>query len=362
MRRDYCVTVSKSLEDQRWDDFVATASGGHHVQTTAWARVKATLGWSATRISVSDDGKIVGGAQLLARAFPVIGRAGYVSRGPICCREDPDLARVVLREVLEVSRRNRCRLIAIQPPCNGEYLTCVLESLGFAASNLELAPTASLVIDLGQGLESIEKGIKRRKRHHIRRSEREGIVVREGSLSDLEAFYPLYLATAQRQGFTPYTRKYFDALWQAFAPRGWITLLVACYRNEAISAQLLVPFGDTVIAKMAGWSGGCSKLRPNDALYWASIQWGVNNGYRHFDFEGVDPRGARLRLAGEHLSENPRWSQDIIKYDYGGKVVLYPPVYDYLPNRIFNWIYRRMSGMIDGNSLPYRLVERLRKR
>ena len=362
MKTDCKVTTSTLLEDPEWDAFVASAPGGHHVQTSGWARVKSILGWKVTRVSVKDRGGIIGGAQVLIRPLPVVGSACYVTKGPLCQRNDPDLAKTVLHEIIQIGRRNRCQFMAIQPPNNGEYLGEHLESLNFRSGNLELAPTASLRIDLGEGPETIMARMKRETRHHIRQSERAGIVVREGDQSDLDIFYHLYLTTAKRQGFTPYKRKYFDMFWQTFAPLGWIVLLIACHEYEAVSAQLLIPFGDTVVAKMVGWSGGHSKRRPNDALYWASIQWAIQHGYTYFDFEGVDPLGAREIINGRKLSEVPGLSQDIKKYGYGGKVVLYPPVYDYLPNKMYDWVYRRIAHKIGSNSLTYRFVEHLRKR
>jgi lipid II:glycine glycyltransferase (peptidoglycan interpeptide bridge formation enzyme) len=362
MRPDYKVKVTKSLDDPEWDAFVSCTAGGHHVQTSRWARVKSSLGWKAVRISMTDSGQVVGGAQILVRKIPLLGSAGYVSKGPLCNDQDPELAETVLREIIEAGGRNRCRLMAVQPPDNGDYLCGLLESLHFRESRLELAPTASLVIDLEPGPDKIIEQMKRETRHHIRRSERAGIVIREGGLTDLETFYTLYLKTARRQGFLPFRRDYFDMLWRTFSPPGWIALLIACYENEPVSAQLLIPFGKTVTAKMVGWSGEHSRFRPNDALFWASIVWACRQGYRYFDFEGLDPMGARVMLAGQKIPDKPGLSQDIIKYGYGGKVALYPPVYEHLPSRAFNWIYHRLSRYAGGLPIPYRLTEYVRKR
>jgi lipid II:glycine glycyltransferase (peptidoglycan interpeptide bridge formation enzyme) len=362
MKPDYKVTTSTLHEDPAWDAFVAGTPGGHHVQTSGWARVKTILGWKATRVVVTDGSQIVGGAQILIRSLPLLGSAGYVTKGPLFYQEDPDLALMVLHEIIKISRENRCQFLAIQPPNNGGYLKGLLGSLHFCASTLELAPTASLVIDLGQGPEIIMERMKRETRRNVRRSERAGITVRQGDQSDLKTFYALYQATARRQGFTPYRPEYFELLWQAFTAQGWITLLIACYENEAVSAQLLIPFGDTVIAKMAGWSGEHSTRHPNDALYWASILWAVQHGYRYFDFEGVDPEGAHEMLNRRKLQPASHSSQDTIKYGYGGKVVLYPPAYDYLPKMMLNWFYRCIMHGKGKGSLPYRLIERLRKR
>jgi lipid II:glycine glycyltransferase (peptidoglycan interpeptide bridge formation enzyme) len=356
------VQISGLLDDPEWDAFVAGFPGGHHVQTGRWARVKSTLGWRAVRITVRNSGEITGGAQMLIRTVPVLGCIGYVSKGPLCCGHDPALAWTVLDEIIEAGRRNRCRLLAVQPPDNGEYLCGILESRHFRESRLELSPTASLVIDLKQEPEKILAGMKRETRHHIRRSERAGIVVREGDQADLEIFYPLYLITARRQGFLPFHRDYFETLWQTFSPPGWIALLIASFEDEPVSAQLLIPFGKTVIAKMVGWSGEHSKARPNDALFWASILWAHRLGYEYFDFEGLDPNGVRAVVEGRAKPGAPNIPQDIIKYGYGGEMLLFPPVHDYLPNRALNLAYHCIARATGAFPMPARLVEYLRKR
>jgi len=360
--KEYQLTVSEASEDQEWDAFLLDTPGGHHVQTSCWGRVKARIGWQATRICARNAGAIVGGAQILSRSFPVVGKVAYVTNGPVISPHDLELAVILLDKIKAVCTRDRCELLAIQPPTTGVGLVGMLEASSFSLSTLNLGPTASLILDLSAGPESILANMEHKTRQHVRRSGRSGVVVREGNHSELDVFYPFYLATAKRQGFTPYRREYFDALWQLFAPQGWIVLLTACFEGNPISSQMLIPFGDTVLCKMIGWSGEHSDQRPNHALYWASLQWSIQHGYRYFDFGGVDPVGGRQVLDGKKSSEVAGHDQDIMKYGFGGKVVMYPPAFDFLPNKMFNWVYRHVAPIITEETFPYRFIEYLQKR
>lgn len=357
MPADYQIYVSESLTDSDWDAFVAQTTGGHHVQTSCWARVKFTLGWKAFRVLVKDQERIVAGAQLLVLPIPLAGSIGYVTKGPLISGENPELAVFVLQSIKQLARQHRCQLLAIQPPNNCYYLTHVLESLSFNISPIELAPTASVVIELEHGPHLVMERMKRETRRNIGRSERAGIVVREGGVTDLDTFYQLYLASAHRQRFLPYKRNYFDELWKHMAPQGWVALLLACYGNETVSAQLLITFGDTVTAKMVGWAGEHAKRYPNDALLWASVEWALHHGYKYFDFEGLDMQKTLARLNG---TAAPTSGPDIFKCGFGGKMVLYPSTYDYLPNKMLGWLHHRMPCFI-GNEKAGRIVELLRK-
>jgi lipid II:glycine glycyltransferase (peptidoglycan interpeptide bridge formation enzyme) len=206
-------------------------------------------------------------------------------------------------------------------------------------------------------MDAIMKHMDKKVRQHIHRSVRSGIIVTEGEQSDLDIFYRCYLKTAQRHGFSPYKRDYFDLLWETFSRHGWISLLIARYQDEPVSAQLLIPFGDMVVAKMMGWTGEYRNFRPNEALYYASIQWSIEHGYSYFDFEGINPHKAREILNGL----TPDMLDDTFKIGFGGKVTLYPPAYDLLPNKIYNFVYRLKPPEIDGDSFLSRFVEFVRK-
>jgi lipid II:glycine glycyltransferase (peptidoglycan interpeptide bridge formation enzyme) len=310
------------------------------------------------RIILYHEGMIVGGAQVLFKSLPIVGNVGYVTKGPIYDSNQPALVEKVLPQIIHTCQQNNCQLIAIQPPNNGMYVAEQLKLLNFCQSTLELAPTASLVMDLKPGLDIIMKQMSKKTRQHIHSSERSGIVVSEGTQSDLDIFYNCYLVTARRQGFTPYKREYIELLWQNFAPMGWISLMIARYQSKVISTQLLIPFGDTVISKLMGWTGEHDNMRPNEALYYGCIRWAVEHGYRYFDFEGINPHRAREVLSGQ----TPALSEDTFKYGFGGQVVLYPPAYDFLPNKVYNFAYRLKPPEMEGNSLMSKVVEFVRKR
>lgn len=358
MLADYEITISHQIPDPAWDTFVAATPGGHHAQTSEWARIKSTLGWKASRILLSRGNQILGGAQVLIRATKLGTKVGYVTKGPLFIEENSEMATLVLDQIIQISRENHCQLMAVQPPNNGHYLSGLLKDFQFCESSLELAPTASLVIDLRQGAESLLKKMKQKTRQHIFQSQRAGVEVCEGCSSDLDTFYSLYLSTSKRQGFIPYHRGYFDILWKSFEPMKWISLLITCFAGEPISGQLLIPFGDTLLCKMVGWSGKHADLRPNEASYWASILWGIDHGFQYFDFEGVDPRGVQAILNGDPCGNK----QDVFKYGFGGNPVLYPQAFDFLPNKMFSWAYHHLRPGMEGNSSLTRMVEWIRKR
>lgn len=356
------VRVSDKEWDPDWDAFVASTHFGHHVQTSLWGQVRASLGYHAMRYLVFDQGHIVAGAQLLIRRLFPFGAIGYIPKGPIYSIDNPALFDALLNKINAAIKNYHIQLLAIQPAYECPDLAELFKQHKFHPSWLELAPTATILLDLTPQTDQILSQMKRQTRQNIRRSEREGITVREGSQADLSTFYSLHLATCQRQEYSPYSEQYFNCMWQILAPHGYISLMMAEFGDEPVSALLLIPFGDTVIAKTLGWSGQYAEKRPNDAVFWASIQWSKIHGYRYYDFEGIDRRGAEIMVSGQPLPEELQHTPDFIKLGYGGQVSLIPKAYDLIPNPLFRWPYRIFFEKTDRGLRVNKLIDRFRRR
>ncbi|MGW8178309.1 MAG: lipid II:glycine glycyltransferase FemX [bacterium] len=359
---NYDVRLSDKTIDPEWDAFVSSLPHGHHVQTSLWAQVKGVLGCRTVRIIVSDDGRIVAGGQFLIRQLLPFISIAYMPKGPLFLAWDARLARLVIGELKRAARANRFLAIALQPANDDLEFQALLADLGFQLSWLELAPTATILHDLSQDSCEILRQMKRQTRQNVRRSEREGITTREGTEADLPTYYDLHVATSERQGFTPYPEAYFERMWQMFSEKDEISLILAEYEGAPVSALLLISFGDTVIPKALGWSGEHGKRRPNDAVFWAAIQWAQTHGYHYFDMEGIDREGAELILSGESLPETLRRTPDFFKLGYGGCVTLRPRSYYFVPNPLWRWPYHQLFGLEGLNPAIKSAVERYRRR
>jgi peptidoglycan pentaglycine glycine transferase (the first glycine) len=359
---DYQVRLSDEPIDPEWDAFVSSLPHGHHVQTSLWGQVKNALGYRTMRLIASEDGRIAAGGQMLIRRLMPFVSIAYMPKGPILPKWDPSLARTIVDALKRVAQTHHFLVIALQPPNNDLEFNAFLANYGFRPSWLELVPTATILIDLTQDTEKILGQMKRQTRQNIRRSDREGITTREGTEADLPAFYQLHVTTSQRQGFTPYPEEYFARMWQVFSKQGLISLIMAEYQNAPVSALLLVSFGNMVIPKILGWSGEHGKRRPNDAVFWASIQWAQAHGYHCFDMEGINREGAELTLSGQSLPEALRHTPDFFKLGYGGSVTLLPRSYYFVPGLLWRWPYSKIFGLKGHGPAIQETFERYRRR
>jgi lipid II:glycine glycyltransferase (peptidoglycan interpeptide bridge formation enzyme) len=117
---------------------------------------------------------------------------------------------------------------------------------------------------------------------------------------------------------------------------------VAEYDDQFVSAQLAVPFGDTVINKLSVWSGECGNRRPNEALQWETIQWAKRQGFRYYDFEGIKPSVIEAIQNNDPLPASLKQSVTSYKLGFGGQATLFSEANVYLYNPIYRWAYREI--------------------
>ncbi len=121
--------------------------------------------------------------------------------------------------------------------------------------------------------------------------------------------------------------------------------------GEALSGLLAVPFGDSVVMKRFGWSGGKRQLRPNDLLIWRAIEWSKENGFQNFDLDGIHISAARALLAGQSLPESEKSTTTRFKLGFGGSIILLPAGCEYISNDILRMVFSKFVMMLGRDNM-----------
>jgi lipid II:glycine glycyltransferase (peptidoglycan interpeptide bridge formation enzyme) len=357
------VSFSRLRDDPTWDQFVSTAPGGHHVQTSWWAEAKAFLGWHAARVMVARDGQIQAGAQVIYKPIRLFGAVGYVSRGPLTTANDPAVRELLLDGLDRLCREERIGYLLVQPPPEGERLIQCLRRRGFRPGFVDLEPSPSwtTVVDLAPDLPAILARMKDKTRYNIRLAERKGLTSREATEADLGHVYRLLAATSARQEIPLPAEGYFHRLWVGLHARGHLKIFLTEYEGEPLSAIVLVAFRDTVTFKYGGWSGQHGKLHPNEAMHWSAIRWAKANGYRYYDFESLDPRVGQAARSGEPLADPQARTVTTFKLGFGGEVRCLPGSYERMANPALRQVYNPLSTLVMGSPALRASIKRLSK-
>lgn len=356
------IRVSDSPIDPDWDSFLRSVEGGHHAQSSLWAEVKATVGWSVLRVTASQSGRIVGGAQLLLRSIPVAGSVAYLPKGPIVASEAASVFPELMSAVHAAAKDRRVQLIAAQPPDNGAWIETHLQRGGYHPSPLGGFPTATVIVDLAKDLDDILGAMKSKTRYNVRLSGRKGMTVRVGTAEDVATFTSILQLTGERQDFNVNDEEYYANTARIFGVDDGFKLFLAEHDNEVASAMFAIAFGDTVLFKRGGWSGELGALRPNEAMHWAAIKWAKEAGYRYYNFEGIDADAARQHLSGEKLDSTQLNSVTRFKLGFGGDVQLLPGVLDRVNNPALGWGYHTLGPRLLNSAVVDRVLDFVRSR
>ncbi len=336
----FSVRISDSPVDPDWDAFLERAEHGHYAQTSAWGRGRTAIGWRAVRVVITEDDAIVAGAQMVARPMPAAGDVGFVCRGPIAPADRPDLARLAFDEMQRLAHDNGVQYLVVQPPRACGWMSDELRRRGFRLGAFDIDFTSTVLIDLRPELEEVFARMSKKCRQHVRTAQTQGITVRRGSLADLAIFNRLKDVQSARLGYARREDDYYRVLWDALEPGGHIALLIAEFGGEPISAQLLIPFGDTCQHMEAPWSGAHGDFRPNELLHWEAFKWAKAQGCSFSDLGGIESEVADAVLSGRQSALGAEYSQSIFKLKFGGGIINDPPSMDYVFNPVLRFAYR----------------------
>lgn len=310
----------------RWDALVAASPRADVTQLSAWAHLRAMVGYQPLYLLAWRGRDLVGGAQILQRRFPVLGSVAYLPYGPLIastiegrgqlCGQFADaLAELALRRV---------RMLFVQPPEDGDDVSSALLAQGFRPSCAEVAPSGSLRIDLTVDETVLRQGLSRRLRTWTNQWPARGVTVRRGNDQDLGLLIDLIAHSADHHGYEPLSADYLRALYRLLEPARNVALFIGEVHNVPMAAELYTACGDMLRLRLRGLdrTGHAARLSVPAAITWEAMRWAKASGLRWFDFGGLRAETLRALLDGE--TGTGQLSVDRFKTSFGGTAYRYP--------------------------------------
>ena len=314
-----------------WDASVSAHPGADVAQLSGWGRLRRLAGYTPLYVLAYERERIVGGVQVLVRSLPLLHSLGYAPYGPMVFEhaERPDEIYSLLADALRDLVTDRLRILFVQPPMGGQPLTRALVERGFRPSDAGISPSVSLRADLDVGAEELRRNLSKRMRRRTNQWARSGVAVRVGEVGDLSTLAELTRATGEHHGFAGFDLDYLTTMYRELTPGGHLVFFVGEVEGRPVAIQLCTGAGGVLTARLTGFdrSHPGTHLRVPAATIWAAMQWGRQNGYRWFDFGGIEEQSAAVLEAGRPIQEMASFDQ--VKTDFGGQLVRYPQAVEF---------------------------------
>jgi lipid II:glycine glycyltransferase (peptidoglycan interpeptide bridge formation enzyme) len=312
-----------------------TEASGSFLQTPAWGAVKSD--WRSESLGWFDGDSLVGAGLVLYRAIPRLGRSlAYLPEGPVLDWEHHG-ADAVTTPLLAHLRRQRCFTVKMGPPVVARRWQARTVKDAIAAADMrrlsevpadEESSTATGLTDRlratgwrqqassagfgdfqpryvfcvpleGRTTDEVFAGFNQLWRRNVRKAEKAGVEVSQGSAADLAAFHEIYVETAARDSFRP--RPLGRHVWYSYG---------------------------------ASTTEG-RELRPSNAIQWQMIQDAHATGASVYDLRGIS----------DTLDEDdPLFGLIQFKLGTGGEVVEYVGEWDYPLNRLLHKAFTYYLG------------------
>ena len=309
--------------------YIAGRASVSFLQTPAWGKSKA--GWTSQSLGWFVGEELVGAGLILLRKVPKVEKyLAYLPEGPDLNWENGNEVEAALNALIVFAKDRGVFQIKMGPHTwvrrwhaetlksaiaqgsakvigevepdevnkSGIALLSQLAKLGWKQRKAEASgfgdyqPRYVFQIDLaGKSEEQIFEGFNQQWRRNIRKAEKEGVTVRQGTISDLELFHECYVETAKRDQFTPRSLSYFQSMWTAMREEALerITLLLATHpeHDGAIAATTMTRVGNHSWYSYGASTTAARDLRPSNAVQWEMLKLSLNAGADTYDMRGI---------------------------------------------------------------------------
>jgi lipid II:glycine glycyltransferase (peptidoglycan interpeptide bridge formation enzyme) len=173
--------------------------------------------------------------------------------------------------------RNQLRELGWRPPPDEE---------GFAAGQPRFVFQLPIA---GQTSADLLRGMNQLWRRNIKKAEKAGVEVQQGSVDDLPDFHRLYLETAERDGFTPRPLSYFQTMFTVLNGEDpdRIRLYLARHDGDLVAATTCVRVGGHVWYTYGASSTAKREARGSNATQWRMITDALAAGATVYDLRGI---------------------------------------------------------------------------
>ncbi len=313
-------------DKEQWEKFLSQCWEKTFLHSWNWGEFQQKLGSKIWRIGLySEEGPT--GAALIVKVEARRGSFLFCPHGPVI-REDmqgkkAEALKTLTNYLKTLAKKEKVSFIRISPiwQRNAENRQ-VFKQTGYRNAPIHIHPENSWVLGLNKTEEDLLAEMRKSTRYLIKKGLKNPDlkVVKSQDIQDMEIFNEIYLATAQKHNFTPFSFDYLKKEFQVFSPDNQVLIFLAYYKQEPIASAVIIFWQNMAYYHQGASLDKYSKLPVSHLLQWEAIREAKKRGCLFYSFWGIAP--------GE--KPNHPWKGiTLFKQGFSGKKLEYVKTKDY---------------------------------
>lgn len=206
----------------------------------------------------------------------------FIWGGPLVSDNDQEIAKLLIR-AHERTVKGKVLFSQVKNWADPTSLLIPYESCGY-----EYHDHLNRLIDLSHGEACVLSGMRKKRRKAIKDGLRENMATRLGDKKDLRVFYEMLREVFHKKARIPLPEMdFFSAVFDVLVPKGRAQLFICGNESGPMAGLLCLLWRGTMYAYYGGSFMEHLGHFPNEIVYWGAMQWGIQRGYRVFDFGGA---------------------------------------------------------------------------
>lgn len=285
----------EDLSNETWDDLISYF-GGHPLQTAHWGEArKASNHIQYYRWAAFIDNKPVFLARFEVRTFFKFIKIAWLPKGPLIL--DNSFRSFLLNAFLHRLKKLGYIFCFMNPW--EKLITTTTEGKSFL----------TIWLDLTVGKEKLWNNLQKQFRYGARRAVKLGVCVeRSRSAEDIYAFNQLCTSLSIKKHFQLCTSPILMSILASSNSASVESYLFAAkFKGKLCGGAFIIRCGNSIHYMWGGIDRSFSHLCVGEAIQWAVVDWGVEQGCKRYDLEGI--------------TESQNSGVDIFKKKLGGEII-----------------------------------------
>ncbi len=267
--------IKEITEKNQWEEFLALAEEKTFLHSWNWGEFQKKQEGKIWRVGFFDPE--LKGVALIVKIKAKRGTFLFVPHGPVVLKDKEKIFEE-LKKYLQKLDNQACFARIAFPWLRHSFYP------NLKKAPIHIHPEETWELDLTN--ENLLQNMRKTTRYLIKQGLKNSDIKIEKS-NDLKAFNDLFLKTAKRHNFTPFSFQYVSDQFEIFSKDNQIALFLGKYKEEIVSAAIVV-FWQNIAFYHHGASINC-KAPVSYLMQWEIMQEAIKRNCKVYNFWGIAP-------------------------------------------------------------------------